>query len=143
MRDQAGWSQGDLATRLGEKLGRKVDPTTITRLEKGTRPTPLDEAQALAQLLGSSLDEMTAEKELVAFRSRVQRLDTYLTESWSEIQKATRLYLLRQGTASKTIMQAISLGFHEDDETIERATRWLAMKPEDAVAQIRAEEQAS
>ena len=50
-RDALGISQAQLAKRLAERLGKKsVDPTTITRLESGKRPTTIDELAALADV---------------------------------------------------------------------------------------------
>ncbi|SHP01296.1 putative DNA binding protein [Mycobacteroides abscessus subsp. abscessus] len=51
-RGQKGLSQAELATRLAAQLGKtSIDPTTITRLESGKRPTTVDELVALAQIL--------------------------------------------------------------------------------------------
>lgn len=47
-----GWSQTELADRLGQALGKSVDPTTITRLEQGRRPIPVHELIALSRLFG-------------------------------------------------------------------------------------------
>lgn len=54
------WTQAQLAGRMSEVMGREVRPLTITRIEAADRPTPLDEAVALAQILGISLDALSA-----------------------------------------------------------------------------------
>lgn len=57
-RSTQGMSQVDLASRLGEQLGKHIDPTTITRMERGTRPTSVVELYALATIFGVQLREM-------------------------------------------------------------------------------------
>lgn len=56
MRVDRGWSQGRLAELLGEKLGKRIDPTAITRTEAGKRPIPSAELVAYAELFGVSVD---------------------------------------------------------------------------------------
>ncbi|EPD94596.1 hypothetical protein HMPREF1486_03149 [Streptomyces sp. HPH0547] len=55
-----GWTQAQLARSLGDTIGHVVNPLTITRIEAGTRPTPINEAVALAQLLDISLDSLAS-----------------------------------------------------------------------------------
>lgn len=46
-------SQAELAGKLAEQLGKdRVDPTSITRLERGTRTITVNELVALAQIFG-------------------------------------------------------------------------------------------
>lgn len=54
---ERGWSQRELAERLAP-LGFKVDPSAITRLEKGRRPIRVDEAVAIANVFGVSMETM-------------------------------------------------------------------------------------
>lgn len=56
-RTERGWSQRELAADLAAK-GIKLDPSAITRLEKGQRPIRLDEAATLAEIFGIPLEEM-------------------------------------------------------------------------------------
>lgn len=53
-----GWSQKELATKVGAALGREVTPLAITRTEAGTRPVPLAEVAAFAIVLNFSVDEL-------------------------------------------------------------------------------------
>lgn len=58
-RGQRGLSQAELATRLATQLGKNsIDPTTITRLESGKRPTTVDELVALAQILDVDVNSL-------------------------------------------------------------------------------------
>lgn len=56
LREAAKIPQTKLAERLAER-GVKIDPTSITRIEKGTRGIRLDEAVAIADVLGVPLEE--------------------------------------------------------------------------------------
>ncbi|MCX4095347.1 helix-turn-helix domain-containing protein [Nocardia sp. alder85J] len=48
------FSQSELAQLLSEKLGKAIDPTTVTRLEGGKRPVAATELVALAEIFGVS-----------------------------------------------------------------------------------------
>lgn len=51
LRTAEGTSQAQLAQKLAERLGKdSIDPTTITRLERGTRPITVVEILALARI---------------------------------------------------------------------------------------------
>jgi transcriptional regulator with XRE-family HTH domain len=55
------FSQTELAQELSEKLGKSVDPTTITRLEGGKRPITANEIVALAEIFGIGPYELLPE----------------------------------------------------------------------------------
>lgn len=57
LRDRLGISQVQLATTLAAR-GVRIDPTSITRLERGTRGIRLNEAVAIARAFGQTVDEM-------------------------------------------------------------------------------------
>lgn len=59
-RQKAGLSQRDLATKLGQ-LGLKIDPSAITRMEKGTRPVRLEEAVLIGRVLETSVGSLLGE----------------------------------------------------------------------------------
>lgn len=61
LRELRGLSQTDLAAQLREQYGLKFHQATIDRLEKGVRPCRLDEVYALAEILGSTVDDMLAD----------------------------------------------------------------------------------
>ena len=61
LRELRGLSQTDLAARLRDRYGLKFHQATIDRLEKGVRPCRLDEVYALAEVLGSTVDDMLAD----------------------------------------------------------------------------------
>ena len=61
LRELRALSQTDLAAQLRERHGLKFHQATIDRLEKGVRPCRLDEVYALAEVLGSTVDDMLAD----------------------------------------------------------------------------------
>jgi transcriptional regulator with XRE-family HTH domain len=60
-RDRRGWSQEELAKRLGER-GVAVHASTIAKIETNARAVRLDEAAAIADLFGLSLDTLLGRK---------------------------------------------------------------------------------
>ena len=57
-REQRGLSQTDLAVKLRDGYGLKFHQATIDRVEKGHRPCRLDEVYAIAEVLGTTVDDM-------------------------------------------------------------------------------------
>lgn len=51
LRATKGMTQGDLAEKLTERTGKAFKVATVSRLEAGTRPTPLTEIYLLAEIL--------------------------------------------------------------------------------------------
>lgn len=59
-REAIGWSQSELAKRAAQAGLKGFHQPTIQRIEAGARPLRLNEALALARLVGRSLDDMIA-----------------------------------------------------------------------------------
>ena len=57
-RARAGLTQAELATQLSDVLGTAVYGSAITRVEKGVRSVKLEEAVAMAQVVGVELSSM-------------------------------------------------------------------------------------
>lgn len=76
-RESAGLSQTELARKL-DGHGLKLDPTAITRLERGSRAIRLGEAVAIAEVLGQPLPEMLR-----------PRIESALAEAEWRAQQAT------------------------------------------------------
>lgn len=53
------WTQEDLAVALGA-AGHPMHHSTVAKLEVGTRPTTIDEAVAIARILGVEVRELLA-----------------------------------------------------------------------------------
>ncbi|MCV7173078.1 helix-turn-helix transcriptional regulator [Mycobacterium manitobense] len=53
-----GWSQADLAKHLADKGFGHIYPTTIAKIENRERTVRIDEAAAIADVLGTSVDAL-------------------------------------------------------------------------------------
>ena len=58
IREELGWSQGELAKRMSDSGWEGFHQTTISRIEKGERPVRLGEARGLAKALGALVGQM-------------------------------------------------------------------------------------
>jgi transcriptional regulator with XRE-family HTH domain len=58
IREEQGWSQGELAKRMADSGWEGFHQTTISRIEKGERPVRLGEARGLAKALGALVGQM-------------------------------------------------------------------------------------
>lgn len=58
IREELGWSQGELAKRMSDSGWDGFHQTTISRIEKGERPVRLGEARGLAKALGALVGQM-------------------------------------------------------------------------------------
>jgi transcriptional regulator with XRE-family HTH domain len=95
LRARAGLSQADLARELATQLGKdRIDPTTITRLEQGKRPTTVDELVALGDILGDSVEGLVfgPNEQPAAHVSRadVKRLEQRVREFLTYLDEASR-----------------------------------------------------
>lgn len=59
LRERNGWSQTELAERMG-RWGHPMVYQTVAKMEKGTRQTPVPELVTLARVFGVSLGELMA-----------------------------------------------------------------------------------
>ena len=55
---KAGYTQLSAADRVSEWLGNSFGPTTLSKIESGTRTLSFSEARALARTYGLSLDQI-------------------------------------------------------------------------------------
>lgn len=97
LREAAGLSQTELARAVALEMGKlehEFHPTTLAKVERGTRPTPLDEAAAIARIFGLSLDRLVVDPSASNHESagRQQRLllaTSELHEAQRELHAAT------------------------------------------------------
>lgn len=74
LRDQQGLSQAALGSEVG------LDPTAITRIERGQRSVRLNEAVAIANALGHTLTAMVAGPPKPSLRSLISRNQDQLAQ---------------------------------------------------------------
>jgi transcriptional regulator with XRE-family HTH domain len=117
-RKQRGWSQADLAEMLTSNGIDKMYHTTVAKIEGGDREVKLDEAAAIADLYGLSLDAMLGRKQAPAaneFVHGVRLLRGQAREHQADV-RATRI---------KLVNQAIDVGFGGVPDNV--ADEWSEM----------------
>lgn len=62
-RAESEWSQRELAEELATH-GLKIDPSAVTRIERGTRPVKVEEAWIIAEVLGTTVGDLLGESRL-------------------------------------------------------------------------------
>lgn len=92
-RQRAGISQTELCRRLTTVYGHTIDPSAVSRTEKGARSVPPDEAVALADLLSIPLDGMThnslkAKARILRLRQGLRQAQRHADDTRDELQKA-------------------------------------------------------
>lgn len=83
-RERAEMSQAALARLLAKRLGTKLDPSAITRIEQQTRAVRLDEAVAVAEALDLPLVMLLTEDPADENERRVRQYLAELTEAESQ-----------------------------------------------------------
>jgi transcriptional regulator with XRE-family HTH domain len=131
IRNKRGWSQTDLAARLSAQLSRSIDPTTITRLERGTRPTSVKELAALAELFEQDMPDLLREPAAMdaidAANSAARRV--------SLIHEAIATRCAELSDAVVALAEAVQKARDIDPAAnLDAAEASLALTPETAVA---------
>ena len=83
-RERLGMTQTDLARSIARLLGQNVDPSAINRIELRTRAVRLDEAAAMAAVLGVPLTVLVHE-------SPVEELDRKISRAVAELEHERRI----------------------------------------------------
>jgi transcriptional regulator with XRE-family HTH domain len=112
-RELRGLSQTDLALQLRDRYGLKFHQATIDRVEKAARPCRLDEVYAIAEVLGSTVDDML--------------------DDWSTIDRAWRQLAgiaLRAREAEARIALAVQQGLESIQGDRQRVLTGLARRGE-------------
>lgn len=77
-RERQSMSQAALARKMAEVLGVNVDPSAVTRIEQQTRTVRLDEAVAMADVLGVPLATLLLQDDSDDNQEELARLTTEL-----------------------------------------------------------------
>ncbi|MFJ7207474.1 helix-turn-helix domain-containing protein [Streptomyces sp. NPDC098789] len=111
-RELHGWSQAELAARLGAAMEKEVNPLVITRIEGSKRPVSITELVALA-----SIFNMTPGALLEGMAVDVNELDHI------EAQRAVRRWIVREAAARRSLGDvAVYLRRHPHTRETIRAT---------------------
>lgn len=123
LRGQAGLNQTELAARLGDALGKKVDPTTVTRMERGTRPTSVTEIYALVEALGVGIRELFPSEQpiqhaVLQLGGRLRSLDNELSVARAAVWSLERLHheVAEAKAAAERLSEVKSAGSQLDNQ---------------------------
>ncbi|GAB3563246.1 helix-turn-helix domain-containing protein [Spelaeicoccus albus] len=91
-RERAGLSQIEFARRLSGMLDDTIDPSAMTRIEKGKRTVKIDEAVAIAQLLDVELmtlltDTSTIDRHLEIKRAALLKAHARLQQARDDVRQ--------------------------------------------------------
>lgn len=114
-REKRGWTQAELAEQMSNLLGKPFNTSTVNRLEKGNRPTPLTEVFALAELLRVSVNDLLPPQDDLmavskALFSTLHDTDSHILRNVRELEelRARRRDLSRAVTAYWVLRRAQS-----------------------------------
>jgi transcriptional regulator with XRE-family HTH domain len=111
LRAERGWSQAELAEHWGNALGHRIDPTTVTRLERGRRPTPVHELIQLAGILGArNWAQLVQEPKVLRAAAAIKNWQDAMSRAKQQIREGTRDYLEAQYWLARDIARAEEVG---------------------------------
>ncbi|HIW69572.1 MAG TPA: helix-turn-helix domain-containing protein [Candidatus Dietzia merdigallinarum] len=79
------WTQPQIAELLTRELGKRVDPTMVTKTEKGRRPILASELFAYARIYGVSMDQLLVPEGEIRFVYNVLEAADKLREAETEL----------------------------------------------------------
>lgn len=97
LREDRGWSQGELARRMVAEGWDTYSQMTVSRTEKLERPIRLSEAAAIARLFGVSLPSMSASAEVGA------DMLAWLREARTSLMDAKRNFDIKASEAERAL----------------------------------------
>src|SRR5215471_1173984 len=114
-------------------MGRTIDPTTVTRLERGRRPITVNELVVLTAVMRlRSTDELTWPPEQLNLVARVRNIEDRLSERYDRIVKVATEYLSLQVMAQRQLEDAKKAGLRA-----RQLEAWIDQPPESAVISAR------
>lgn len=112
-REHRGWSQADMAQMLLGKGIHPMHPTTIAKIEAGTRSVRINEAVGIAELFDVSLDT------LVGHQSGAGRDLNYVLGALLDAVYTSRTGLQRIASSLRDRLQDLPVGFNGHDTLAE------------------------
>lgn len=100
LRERRGLSQSELARRMVERGFDSYSQMTVSRTEKGQRPVRLGEARALAEILGSRVDDMTRGPATEEIIEEIDHTTKVLANAMGSAAGALTDYALEVGQAA-------------------------------------------
>jgi transcriptional regulator with XRE-family HTH domain len=143
-RERLKMSQGELARRMDAR-GFPYYQQTVRRIEDGRRKVSVGEAKALAQILDTTMDQLTWPTQEASAAAQLDMNIARAGQAYEEIGKWTGTLLWALGQLETTVAQAKGMTFHEARKMqvlLREAEAVLKFTPEGAVASMRAAREA-
>lgn len=106
LREWKGWSQGEVARRMNALGWDGFHQTTISRIEKGSRPVRLGEAEALAAVFDSTVSAMAAPEDTEVLMRELQAGLDLLADAERQIRSGAFQYHVTRSMLFETISGA-------------------------------------
>lgn len=138
-RERKRWSQADVARSM---TGWGWHPQTVQKIEAGHRKVTVGEAKALAQLFGTTVDDLTRPGQEAAVAWLLGDCTSRAYAALEKITDRTRALLHARFQLGVTTAESERAGHFGSDEIrklAEGAREAMGLMPEDAVAAGRAE----
>lgn len=120
LREENGWSQGELAQRMQRSGWSEFHQTTISRMEKGARPVRLGEARGIAGVLGTLVGQMILDEPAARSLRELELSVQELRAKGLAVGTAVWDYLGFRSVVQFELDQQPKLGEEADDSIRER-----------------------
>lgn len=133
LRKKNGWSQADLAFVMGEIAKKKIDPTVITRTEKGQRPIPATELVTYSELFGVPVGQLLEAEDTLVHLETLSQAVALVNKVSSRFGPMVDEYLSRKAILKKDLeefqaevsMSDFTTDQRERAEALIKQARWL------------------
>ena len=125
------WSQARLAAEVAERRGLNLDPTAITRIERGQRGVSLSEAVAIAAVLGASVDEMCMNApgaDERALRLELAAAEAEIANAEANLASAQYVYAELSGRVAALQKKLEELATDAEPQEAPDALSWMAVR---------------
>lgn len=120
LREEHGWSQGQMAQRMQEAGWTDFHQTTISRMENGSRPVRLGEARGIAGVLGALVGQMILDEPAARSLRELELNVQELRARGVAVGNAVWDYLGYRSVVAYGIDQQPELGEDADESIRER-----------------------
>lgn len=122
IREELGWSQGELARRMSDAGWTAFHQTTISRIEKGERPVRLGEARGIASALGALVGQMILPSETSKALRDLELSCKTISQAGRRLQDAVQEYMGEQSVLKHSLRQA------RDAQTAKESDEWVTSR---------------
>lgn len=126
LREENGWSQGQMAQRMQEAGWTDFHQTTISRMENGSRPVRLGEARGIAGVLGALVGQMILDEPAARALRELELSVQELRNKGVAVGSAVWDYLGYKSVIQYELDQQPELGAEADDAIRERQATVIA-----------------